>query len=109
MLISPEHWIVGVTLSLNPCVSKYRETRYPDLGPVQIFPHFKLRSTQSRDFNRWECGKKNLRHSLKMFWVSLDHAPLERSKITGRKTCTDTYPGETKDPLGMDELGRFVN
>ena len=85
MLISPEPWIVGVTLSLNPCVSKNRETRYPDLGPVQIFPHFKLRSTQSRDFNRWECGKKNLRHSLKMFWVSLDHAPLERSKLLVEK------------------------
>ena len=53
MLISPETWIVGVTLSLDSCVSEKRETGYPDLGPVPIFPRFKLKSTKSRDFSSW--------------------------------------------------------
>ena len=59
-LISPEHWIVEVTLSLDPCVSKNRETGYPTLGPVQIFPRFQLRSTQSRDFSRWDWRQVKL-------------------------------------------------
>ena len=54
VLISPEPWIVGVMLSLDPCVSENRETGYPDLGPVQMFPRFKLRPTQSRDFSSWD-------------------------------------------------------
>ena len=49
--ISPEPCIVGVTFSLDPYVSKNRETGYPDLGPVWIFPGFKLRPSQSRDFS----------------------------------------------------------
>ena len=52
--VSPEPWIVGVMLSLDPCVSENQETGYPDLGPIRIFPHFKLRPTQSRDFSSWD-------------------------------------------------------
>ena len=51
VLISSEPWIVGVTLSLDPYIREKRETGYPDLGPVWIFPGFKLRPTQSRDFS----------------------------------------------------------
>ena len=43
---------------------------------------------------------------------SVDHAPLGRSSLPAEKRCTDskvTNPGETKDPLGSGELGRFVN
>ena len=49
---------MGVMLSLDPCLSENREIGYPDIGPVQIFPCFKLKSTQSRDFSSWDWVKK---------------------------------------------------
>ena len=39
VLLSPELWILGVMLSLNPGVRKVRETAYPELGPAWIFLH----------------------------------------------------------------------
>ena len=44
-----------------------------------------------------------------MSQASVDHALLERCRLTVEKSCTDTNPGETKDPLGSGELCRFVN
>ena len=41
--------------------------------------------------------------------VSVDHAPLEKTRLPEEKRCTDTNPGEMKDPLGSGELGRFVH
>ena len=105
MLISNEPWIVGVTLSLDPCISENRETGYPDLGPVRIFTCFRLRPTQSRDLSSWTSSKYNLRHNLKMSRVSVDHAKLERSRLPVEKHCTNSNPGETKNPLGSRELG----
>ena len=37
VLLSPELWILGVTLTLDPSVSEFRETGYPELGPDRIF------------------------------------------------------------------------
>ena len=39
-----------------------------------------------------------------MSLVSVFHAPLERYRIPVEKRCTDTNPGETKNPLGSYNL-----
>ena len=33
-----------------------------------------------------------------MSWLSIDHAPLERSRLPVDKNSRDSNPGETKDP-----------
>ena len=83
-----EPWILRVTFSLDPgeVKSERLESEYLDLGPVRIFPRFKLRSTKSRGLAAGTGGKYNLKHNLKMSRVSVAHAPLEISRIPVEKT-----------------------
>ena len=37
--------------------------------------------------------------------VSVDHIPLESSRLPVEQHCIDSNPGETKDPLGSGEIG----
>ena len=52
--------------------------------------------------------------TFKMFWMSVDHAPPERSRLPADKRCIDSNPREKKDPLGSSKIGvdlwnRLVN
>ena len=40
-----------------------------------------------------------------MFWMSVDHAPPERSRLPADKRCIDSNPREKKDPLGSSKIG----
>ena len=106
MLLSPELWILGETLfspdtgcTRSRCKRNLRNwISWPSPARILLCLTWGLpRPT------RWQVKTYGI--TFKMFWVSVDHAPPERSRLPADKQCIDSNPGEKKDPLGSSKIG----